>query len=186
MDGVRRREMLAPAIVVAVGLATIAAAWSFQAIGGFVPCKLCLQERVPYYVGLPMAIAALLAALAGAKPTVVRMLLIVAGLIFAYGAYLGGYHAGAEWGWWPGPTDCGGTSGPVNQVDDLLNQLNNIRIVSCTEASWRFLALSFAGWNAVVSVFLLATALWGAFRPVADEPAAVGSRASQSARGGGA
>jgi len=186
MDGVRRREMLAPALVVAVGLATIVAAWGFQLIGGFVPCKLCLAERVPYYIGLPFALVALLAALAGAKPTVVRIFLIVAALVFAYGVYLGTYHAGAEWGWWAGPTDCGGTSGPVNQVDDLLNQLNNIRIVSCTEASWRFLGLSFAGWNAVVSIFVVATALWGAFRPLGDEPAAVGPQASQPAEGRGA
>ncbi|KAB2860512.1 MAG: disulfide bond formation protein B, partial [Bauldia sp.] len=87
MDSARRHEMLAPLVVFAVGAATIAGAWGFELIGGFVPCKLCLEERLPYYVGLPMALAALLAALAGAKPTVVRMLLIVAGLIFAINVY---------------------------------------------------------------------------------------------------
>ncbi|MCP4383800.1 MAG: disulfide bond formation protein B [Hyphomicrobiales bacterium] len=168
MDSSRRREMLAPAIIVAVGGAAILAAWGFELIGGFVPCKLCLQERVPYYVGLPIALAALLAALAGAKPTVVRMLLMVAGLVFAVNVYLGVYHAGAEWGWWAGPADCGAAGGPVDDVNDLLNQLDNIRIVSCTEATWRLLGLSFAGWNAAVSVFLVATAFWGAFRPLAD------------------
>jgi disulfide bond formation protein DsbB len=186
MNDVRRREMLAPGIVVAVGLATIVAAWGFQLIGGFLPCKLCLAERVPYYIGLPFALVALLAALAGAKPTVVRIFLIVAALVFAYGVYLGTYHAGAEWGWWAGPTDCGGTGGPVNRVGDLLDQLNNIRIVSCTEASWWFLGLSFAGWNAVVSIFLVAAALWGAFRPVAGEPTTVASRPPQSTQGRGA
>jgi disulfide bond formation protein DsbB len=161
------REALVPAIVFAVGLATIAAAWGFELIGGFEPCKLCLEQRVPYYVGLPVALAALLAALAGAKPTVPRMLLIVAGLIFAFNVYLGGYHAGAEWGWWAGPADCGDT-GAADAGGDLLAQLETIRIVSCSEASWRFLFLSFAGWNFVISLFLAAVALWGAFRPLAD------------------
>lgn len=174
MDSTRRREMLAPAIVVVVGGATIITAWGFELIGGFVPCALCLQERVPYYIGLPIALAALLAAVGGAKPTAVRMLLIVAGLIFAINVYLGVYHAGAEWGWWAGPDDCGGTGGPVGNVDDLLGQLDNIRIVSCTEATWRLLGLSFAGWNAAASIFLLATALWGAFRPLAAQPAPAG------------
>ncbi len=177
MDAARRREMFAPAVVTVVGLATIATAWGFELIGGFVPCALCLQERAPYYIGLPLALAALLAALAGAKPTVVRMLLIMSVLIFAYGVYLGVYHAGAEWGWWLGPADCGGDTGSVGTVDDLLSQIQNIRVVSCTTASWRLLGLSFAGWNAVVCIFLVAVGLWGAFRPIADEPAVTaGSR----------
>lgn len=178
MDAARRREMFAPAVVTVAGLVTIATAWGFELIGGFIPCALCLQERVPYYIGIPLAFAALLAALAGAKPTVVRMLLVIAGLIFAYGAFLGIYHAGAEWGWWLGPADCGGNAGGVANVDDLLSQLDTIRVVSCTEASWRLFGLSFAGWNAVASIFLVAVSMWGAFRPLADEPAATaGSRA---------
>jgi hypothetical protein len=39
--------------------------------------------------------------------------------------------------------------------------------VSCTEVQWRFLFLSFAGWNFVISLFLVAVSLWGAFRPIA-------------------
>src|SRR5258705_14022423 len=109
MNPLFRREWFVPAAVFVLGLATILAAWGFQLIGGYVPCKLCLEQRVPYYVGLPMALAALCAALVGAKPTVVRTLLIVAGLIFAFGIYLGTYQAGAEWKLWAGPTDCGAT-----------------------------------------------------------------------------
>jgi disulfide bond formation protein DsbB len=170
MTPILRREWFAPAAVVLLGLATILGAWGFQLIGGYVPCKLCLEQRLPYYVGLPLALAALLAALAGAKPTVVRLFLIVAGLIFAIGIYLGTYQAGAEWKLWAGPTDCGATGGGTQTTADLLNQLKNIHVVSCTEASWRFLFLSFAGWNAVVSVVLVALAIWGAFRPLPPEP----------------
>ncbi|HAH66070.1 MAG TPA: disulfide bond formation protein B, partial [Rhizobiales bacterium] len=35
-------------------------------------------------------------------------------------------------------------------------------VIRCDEASWRFLFLSFAGWNAVVSAFLAGIAAWGA------------------------
>ena len=129
-----------------------------------------MYKRQPYYIGLPFALVALLAALAGAKPTVVRLLLIIAGLIFAFDIYLGIYQAGAEWKLWAGPTDCGGGTGTTKSAADLLNQLKNIHVVSCTEASWRFLFLSFAGWNAVVSILLLAIAMWGAFRPLPPEP----------------
>ncbi|HMN87215.1 MAG TPA: disulfide bond formation protein B [Bauldia sp.] len=169
----RRHEMLAPLVVFLVGLATILGAWGFEIFGGFVPCALCLQERVPYYFGLPFALAGVLAALAGAKPTIPRMLLIASGIAFAYNVYLGGYHAGAEWGFWAGPSDCGaGGAAPPTSAEDLLSQIKTIRIVSCTEATWRFLYLSFAGWNFVVSLFLAAVAFWGAFRPLPPDEAA--------------
>ena len=170
MTPLLRREWFAPAAVLVLGLATIGGAWGFQLIGGYVPCALCLEQRMPYYVGLPIAFVALCAALAGAKPTVVRTLLIVAGLILAFGIYLGAYQAGAEWKLWAGPSDCGATGGPTLSTEDLANQLKHIRVVSCTEASWRLLFLSFAGWNAVVSIVLLALAIWGAFRPLPPEP----------------
>ncbi|HET7715228.1 MAG TPA: disulfide bond formation protein B [Bauldia sp.] len=170
MNAARRREMQAPAIVFVVGLATIVAAWGFELIGNYVPCKLCLEERLPYYVGLPVVLAALLAAAAGAKVTVPRMLLIVAALIFAVNVYLGAYHAGAEWGWWAGPSDCGATGGSPTSSTDILAELETVRVVSCTEVQWRLAFLSFAGWNFVVSLFLVAVALWGAFRPLADGP----------------
>ena len=35
-------------------------------------------------------------------------------------------------------------------------------VIRCDEASFRFLGLSFAGWDAVVSAFLTGVALWGA------------------------
>lgn len=153
------------AFVVALGLATILGAWSSQVFFGFVPCKLCLEQRIPYYVGLPIALAALGAALAGAPRNAVRLLLTVAGLVFAANIYLASYHAGVEWNWWPGPADCGGGGGgPVGTTGDLLNQLQGIRIVSCTVAPFRLLGLSFAGWNAVVSTILVAAAFFGAFR----------------------
>jgi disulfide bond formation protein DsbB len=170
MTPILRREWLPPLAVLVLGLATILGAWGFQLIGGYVPCKLCLEQRVPYYIGLPFALVALLAALAGAKPTVVRLLLIIAGLIFAFDIYLGAYQAGAEWKLWAGPTDCGGGAGGTQSTQDLLNQLKNIHVVSCTEASWRFLFLSFAGWNAAISLVLVATAMWGAFRRLPPEP----------------
>jgi disulfide bond formation protein DsbB len=163
-----RREIQAPAFVLVVGLATILAAWGFQLVGGYVPCALCLTERIPYYVGLPIAFVALTSALANAPAWLVRLALALTAIVFLYGVYLGTYHAGAEYGWWPGPSDCGaGGAGQTTTSDDLLNQLKGIRIVSCTEASWRFpdgWGLSFAGWNAKVSLLLAAVAAFGAVR----------------------
>jgi disulfide bond formation protein DsbB len=161
-----RRQLLPPLFVFLLALATILGAWGFQIIGGYVPCKLCLEERVPYYVGVPLALLAVIAVLARAPGWLVRGLLTLTALVFLYDLYLGGYHAGAEWGWWPGPTDCGqSAAGQATTTQDLLKQLQNIHVVSCTTASWRFPSgwgLSFAGWNALVALVLTAVAGWGA------------------------
>jgi len=154
------RRLLA-ALAFLLGLATILGAWGFQVIGGYVPCELCLKERIPYYVGLPLILIALIALLAKAPAWVGRTLLGLAGLAFVCGVALGVYHAGAEWRWWPGPSDCAGGGGPTATTTDLLNALNNIHVVSCTDAAFRFPAgwgLSFAGWNAVVCAVLVVLA----------------------------
>jgi disulfide bond formation protein DsbB len=163
----RRRDMVAASVIFEIGLLTILGAWAFQLIGGYVPCALCLEERIPYYVGLPLALLAFLAAALKAPPAVVRGLLVLTAICFAVGGALGVYHAGAEWAWWPGPTGCGGGTGTTTSAGDLLNQLNNLHVVKCDEASWRLpnvsWGLSFAGWNAVISAALALVGLWGAF-----------------------
>jgi len=143
------------------GLAVIATAWGFELIGGYDPCELCLEQRVPYYVGLPLTALAFILVAMGRNGAAALVLLLTAA-VFAYGSGLGVYQAGAEWNFWTGPTDCGGGSGPPASAASMLESLGGYRIVSCTEASLRILGLSFAGWNAVASAGLALLALIGA------------------------
>lgn len=160
------RRLVAAALVFVGGLATIAGAWGFELIGEYMPCKLCLEERIPYYVGVPIAFGALVAAMVGADRTA-RILLVATAAVFLWSLYLGVRHAGIEWNWWTGPDDCGAVSAPsTRDAGGLLGQLQEIHIARCTEASWRFPStgwgLSFAGWNAVISAGIVAVALAGA------------------------
>ena len=158
----RALPVLAGALALALGVVTIATAWGFQLIGGYAPCALCLEQRVPYYVGLPLIAAGLIAHRLGARLAVLRVALLLAAGVFAYGLSLGVYQAGAEWAFWPGPTDCGGGVATTTSAGTLLSQIQSTRLVSCTEASWRMFGLSFAGWNAVASLALAALTLAGA------------------------
>lgn len=140
-----------------IGLFTILAALIFEHIGGFVPCELCYAQRTPYYLGLPLL--AIIIALWVKIPTPLRILLTLGtAFIFVWGAYLGAFHAGVEWGFWPGPTHCTGAGDGLSFGD--LNDINATRVVPCDEPQIRFLGIfSFAGLNAImasiVSVFLL-------------------------------
>ena len=143
--------------ILLLAAATISGALASQHLFGLAPCPLCLQQRWPYYVGVPVAAAALLAPAAWLRPA-----LALLALVFLLSAGLGAYHAGVEWGWFAGPSDCaGGTGAPAGSVGDFLRDLQRTRVVSCSEAAWRFAGLSLAGWNALVSLGLAALALWG-------------------------
>lgn len=158
------RPRPAAALILAAATATIITALVFEHVWGFKPCVLCLQQRWPYYIGGPLALAVL--ALSG-RPALTRGGFALLALIFAVSAGLGIYHSGVEWGLWLGPADCGvGASAPApGQIGDFLRQLERTRVVSCTEAAWRFLGLSMAGWNAVISMGLAGLAALAAARP---------------------
>jgi disulfide bond formation protein DsbB len=143
-------------LILAAAVATIGAALFSQHVIGLVPCKLCLIQRQPYYAAIPLALAIVLLPLADGWR---RLGLAALAAIFAISAGLGAYHAGVEWGFFLGPSDCGGGAAPAaSGVGDFLKQLETTRVVSCTEAAFRFLGLSMAGWNAVVSFGLAAFA----------------------------
>ena len=148
-------------LLLAGGLTVIGTAWGFQLIGGYVPCKLCLEQRVPYYAGLPLAALAMALSLKG-RYGLAALALVLTALVFAYGSGLGVYQAGAEWGFWLGPTDCGGGGAIPTSAGGILGELGKTRVVSCTEASWRMLGLSFAGWNALASAGLAVLGIAGA------------------------
>jgi disulfide bond formation protein DsbB len=158
-------QLAALALFFGAGLATILSAWGFQLIGGYIPCELCLQQRVPYYVALPLVLVLLIAAARQAPATLVRGGLILCAAVIAIGFGLAVYQAGAEWNWWQGPTNCGGAGQTSSSTSSLLAQLKKTRVVSCTDANWRMLGLSFAGWNAVATLGLAILALSAAFAP---------------------
>lgn len=134
-----------------LGCASLAGAWVFEHGLGYLPCKLCLMQRWPYYIGLPVGLAAVLA---GAGTSLTRRGLVwLFALIFLIGAGIAAYHAGVEWKFWAGPTDCGGRIADTpGSVLDLRNSIRTTRIIRCDEAALRILGLSFAGWNVVVSL----------------------------------
>jgi disulfide bond formation protein DsbB len=154
----RQALLLAIAMAVVVGTAL-----GFEHIGGYIPCALCLEQRIPYYLGVPLMIVAAIAAAMKAPVMITRVLFLAGGGLMLYGAGLGVYHSGVEWGWWPGPADCSGAAGLTTDASNLLADINAKKPPACNEAALRVLGLSFAGWNVLASVVLALGCLRGAF-----------------------
>ena len=135
--------------------ALLAIAHAFQAFGGLEPCTLCLQQRDVYWTAMAVAAAALVAARTPARGILRPLFAMLLVGVFATGAAIAARHAGAEWKWWPGPQTCSGSGGAVDAAA-LAGLLHGAKVAAprCDEAAWRFLGLSMAGWNFLVSLGL--------------------------------
>jgi len=152
----------AAAIVAVIGALTIAGVFFFQYVLGYPPCPLCLEQRNAFYVSIPLAALLCVGANHGASNKVMIAGFAVIVALMLWNAGLSAYHAGVEWKFWPGPADCSGPINSLGSANNMLKQLQDIRIVRCDEAAWRFLGISLAGYDVLVSLFLAAVAAWGA------------------------
>jgi disulfide bond formation protein DsbB len=153
--------LVAALVVLVIAAATLAGAWFFQLVLDIRPCPLCLEQRYAYYLTIPLAVLVAIAAAKHAPRGVVVAGLVVLALAALANAVLGGYHAGVEWKFWQGPTDCSGPIVDFGKAGGLLQQLDSVKVVRCDEVQWRFLGLSLAGYNVLISLLMAAVAVWG-------------------------
>ena len=166
----RKEPQLTAAAIVAVGGAlTICGFFFFQYVLHLPPCPLCLEQRTPYYFCVPLAVMLLLGANHGASSKVMIAGFAVITAFMLWDCGLAIYHAGVEWKFGQGPIDCSGPIDKFGAARDIFKQLNNISLVRCDEVSWRFLGLSLAGWNALVSLGLAGVAAWGGLASLARQ-----------------
>ena len=158
----RPRPVVEAIVVLGLATATIAGAFAFQA-AGYAPCELCLKERLPYYAGMVLA-AALIPVVWRGPPRTAQAGFTLLALLFLGSAGFGAYHAGVEWGFWAGPSDCTGSVTRATTNADFLHQLQQVKVVRCDAVAIRILGLSLAGWNALVSLVIAGVALVGAGR----------------------
>lgn len=159
----RAQPAAAAAMAIAVvSVATILGAYYFQYVLGYRPCPLCLEQRIAYYFAIPLSAMILLGLSVGSSRKVITLALVAIAVAMLWNAGLGAYHSGVEWQWWQGPQDCSGATPNFNAGGSLLDQINKTRVVRCDEAAWRFLGLSLAGYNVLISLALAVVALLGA------------------------
>jgi len=167
LSGPAASARIAQTIALTIALLAVAAlgtAWYSQLVLDLAPCKLCLEQRYAYYLDIPLALLIGFAAWRGAPAWLLGTGLAVLGLIALGNAGLAAYHAGVEWGIWAGPSDCSGPILDLGKAGGLLAQLDTVKVVRCDEVQWRFLGLSFAGYNVLLSLALAGIAGWGLAR----------------------
>jgi disulfide bond formation protein DsbB len=132
----------------AVSAALLLGALGFQYLGRLPPCEMCMWQRWPH---LAAAILGLLGGWAVSRRagwhSLAAPLALVTALLVAISGLIGAYHAGVEWHWWPGPSQCTGPAFKLSGTLDL-----NAPVVMCDRAAWRLFGISMAGYNAIISL----------------------------------
>ena len=112
------------------------------------PCRLCLYERVPYFLSL------LLIAKIFLISSYEKITLLLLSLLFCAGSILALYHFGIEQGFINESFIC--TNKDLSEMltkDQLLEQLKK-NTLSCKEVSFKIFGLSLATINAIFSICL--------------------------------
>ena len=112
------------------------------------PCKLCLYERIPYFLSMLLIIKMLFI------KKYERATLLILFLIFLSSAALAFYHFGIEEGFFNESLAC--TTGDLSKTlskEELLELLKQ-QSISCKDVSFRMLGLSLAAINTIFSLLL--------------------------------
>ncbi|GMM91762.1 disulfide bond formation protein B [Qipengyuania sp. MTN3-11] len=146
---------LAQMLALAVPALLLGGAYLSQYAFGLYPCEMCWWQRYPHFAAVGFA---LLSWLAPAR----RLWLVLAAVAMLVSGAIGGFHAGVEYGWWEGITNCATT--PVGVGESALDSIMNAPMIRCDEAPWSLLGISLAGWNFLVSTVSALAILFLLFR----------------------
>lgn len=136
-------------ICLLLSLTAIGTALFYEYVLNYQPCVMCYEERLPYYALIAISALALIF-----DKIIGRPLIILLGVMMFFASLYGGYHAGVEWGFWPGPISCTGSDLNISVDTDLLAMVQKVKIVPCDVANWRTFGISFAGYNALTAMLI--------------------------------
>jgi len=115
---------------------------------GHEPCKLCLYERIPYFLSMLLIIKILFI------KKYEKITFLILSLVFIGSAALAFYHFGIEQGFFSESLAC--VTGDLSKTlskEELLEQLKQ-NSTSCKDVSFRILGLSLAAINTIFSLVL--------------------------------
>ena len=135
-------------IALLLPIALLGGALGSQYLGGLHPCEMCYWQRWPHGVAIVLAA---LAFTGPAESQRSRTLTLLAALAIAISGAIGVYHAGVEAKIFEGFTTCTANATGATTAE-LLKQITHAPLVRCDQVQFRFLGISMAGWNAILSL----------------------------------
>jgi len=134
--------------ILVFSILSLSIAYFIQYVLGHKPCNLCIIERIPYIASI------ILISLIFIISKYEKIISIIILVFFIFGAVVSFYHFGIEQGFFSESLICELTNNNPLNKEELLNQLKKAEIVSCKDVTFRFLGLSLATINTIISLAL--------------------------------
>ena len=135
-------------IALLLPVALLGGALGSQYLGGLHPCEMCYWQRYPHAAAIVLAALAFTAPAESGRS---RALTLIAALAIAISGAIGVYHAGVEAKVFEGFTTCTALAKGLSPAE-MLKAITHAPLVRCDEVQFRFLGISMAGWNAILSL----------------------------------
>ena len=135
--------------VLIFSILSLSIAYFIQYIMGHEPCNLCLVERIPYFSAI--ILISLIFVLGKFEKIIIGIVMF----FFVFGAIVSFYHVGIEQGFFDESLVCNLDNTNENlSKDELMKLLENKSDVSCKDVTFRFLGLSLATINTIISIVI--------------------------------
>ncbi len=146
MSSIKNRLLLNGVLVFSI--LTLCAAYFIQYFLGHEPCNLCLIERIPYVVAI------ILISLVLFLEKYEKIISIIIGLFFIFGAIISMYHVGIEKEIFSETLLCNVSNTLDNpSSEEILKELQK-KTISCKEVTFSLFGVSLATFNTLISILL--------------------------------
>ena len=134
--------------ILSFSISSLLIAYYIEYALGHKPCNLCLIERIPYFISFILTSFVLL------LNRLEKIISIIILLSFIFGTIVSFYHFGIEQGFFNESLVCNLGNGEALDKEQLLKQLEQSTVTSCKDVTFRFLGISLATINMIISIIL--------------------------------
>ena len=146
MSSVKNRLLLNSILILSI--LTLCIAYFIEYFLGHQPCNLCLIERIPYFAAIIFISFALF------LNKYEKIISIVVGLFFIFGAIVSIYHVGIEKGIFSESLMCNISNTLDNPTsEEILKELEK-KTISCKEVTFSLFGISLATLNTLISILV--------------------------------
>ena len=150
-------------ILIAISVLALAGAYITEIAFGWLPCPLCVYQRLIYFTDTAVILFALIFRNEGARDF---LFLIILAIVNCLGAYIAFFHSGVERHWFRYDSSCTGFVDNELSLEQMIKRIESITTVACDVLGPQIFGFTMANWNALLLAFISCVTISLIFRKV--------------------
>ncbi len=118
------------------------------------PCELCIWQRWPYVITTALGMIGLVTLYREEWVQYASMVIFIAAAVFFANFLLAFYHVGVEYHWWTSALEGCAVEFKKGSLEELVAMFDDKIPARCDDVKFRFLGISMAGYNMLLSLAL--------------------------------